>query len=399
MFVCYVLTYKRAVPMQGWPAPRTGDDPSVGLRMTFMDAPFEYVFPAIRGVQAGREYYISMCPLRLIPKIFLFDEAELVPELRAQRVLNKGRVPEIARYITGNRSTYIFSAITASVDAEVRFEALAGGAEGSRVGLLHIPMSARFIINDGQHRRAAIEMALRECPDVGNETIAVVFFLDLGLQRCQQMFADLNRYAVRPSRSIGVLYDHRDEAAELARLVVLRSPVFRDVVEMERSTLSVRSRKLFTLSAIFSATSALVAGFAGDHSFEQKGEMAATFWEEVAKQFPEWQLVRERKITAGEVRQEYIHSHGIVLQALGKVGNALLRTNDGAWKGHLKALKKVDWSRANAKLWEGRAMLGGRVQKAEQNVTLTTNLIKRFLKVPLSPEEERVEEAFQRGRQ
>ena len=68
-----------------------------------MDAPFEYVFPAIRGVQVAREYYVSMCPLRLIPKIFLFDEAELVPELRAQRVLNKGRVPEIARYITGNR--------------------------------------------------------------------------------------------------------------------------------------------------------------------------------------------------------------------------------------------------------------------------------------------------------
>jgi DNA sulfur modification protein DndB len=131
------------------------------------------------------------------------------------------------------------------------------------------------------------------------------------------MFADLNRYAVRPSRSIGVLYDHRDEGADLARLVVMRSPVFRDVVEMERSTLSVRSRKLFTLSAIYSATSALVAGFDGTQSFEAKGTMASTFWEEVAKQFPEWQLVRERKITAGEVRQEYIHSHGIVLQALG----------------------------------------------------------------------------------
>jgi DNA sulfur modification protein DndB len=35
---------------------------------------FEYVFPAIRGVQAGREYFVSMCPLRLIPRIFLFDE-------------------------------------------------------------------------------------------------------------------------------------------------------------------------------------------------------------------------------------------------------------------------------------------------------------------------------------
>ncbi|GIU78070.1 MAG: hypothetical protein KatS3mg005_1308 [Bryobacteraceae bacterium] len=59
-------------------------------------------------------------------------------------------------------------------------------------------------------------MALRECPDLGDETIAVVFFLDIGLKRCQQMFADLNRYAVRPSRSIGILYDHRDDSAELA---------------------------------------------------------------------------------------------------------------------------------------------------------------------------------------
>ena len=363
-----------------------------------MDAPFEYVFPAIRGVQATREYYISMCPLRLISKIFIFDEAELVPELRAQRVLNKGRLPEMARYITGNRTTYIFSAITASVDAEVRFEPLANGAEGNRVGLLHIPMSARFIINDGQHRRAAIEMALRDCPDVGDETIAVVFFLDLGLKRCQQMFADLNRYAIRPSRSIGVLYDHREEAAELARLVVLRSPVFRDVVEMERSTLSARSRKLFTLSAIYSATSVLVAGLDGAQTFDTKRELASEYWEEVAKQFPEWHLVRERKITAGEVRQEYIHSHGIVLQALGKAGNALLRAPTDPWKSSLKSLKKIDWSRTNAKLWEGRAMLGGRVQKADQNVTLTTNLLKRFLKVALSPEEQRVEEAFLRGK-
>src|SRR5690242_15791216 len=35
---------------------------------------FEYVFPAIRGVQAGREYYVTMCPLRLIPRLFLFNE-------------------------------------------------------------------------------------------------------------------------------------------------------------------------------------------------------------------------------------------------------------------------------------------------------------------------------------
>src|SRR4051794_1043174 len=83
---------------------------------------FEYVFPAIRGVQAGREYYVTMCPLRLIPRLFVFDEEELVPELRAQRTLNKARVPEIARYVIDNPVGYVFSALTASVDAEVQFE-------------------------------------------------------------------------------------------------------------------------------------------------------------------------------------------------------------------------------------------------------------------------------------
>ena len=46
---------------------------------------FEYSFPAIRGIQAHREYFVSMRPLRLLPKIFLFNEEEIAPEVRAQR--------------------------------------------------------------------------------------------------------------------------------------------------------------------------------------------------------------------------------------------------------------------------------------------------------------------------
>ena len=87
-----------------------------------MVAGFEYAFPAIRGIQASREFYVSMCPLRLLPKLFLFNEDEMVPELRAQRQLNKARLPEMARYVLENPDDYVFSAITASVDADVIFE-------------------------------------------------------------------------------------------------------------------------------------------------------------------------------------------------------------------------------------------------------------------------------------
>jgi len=358
---------------------------------------FEYNFPAIRGLQAGREYFVSMCPLRIIPKIFLFDEDELKPELRAQRSLNTSRVPEIARYITENPNDYVFSALTASIDADIQFESVGTEGEASRVGVLQVPMDARFIINDGQHRRAAIEQALAERPELGHETIAVVFFVDRGLERCQQMFADLNRHAVRPSKSLGLLYDHRDENAQLARLVVTRSHFFRDLVEMERSTLSARSRKLFTLSAIYKATLELLDGQGYDEDTEGAAATAAEYWEAVAEHFPEWQQVRKGKMAAGEVRKDFIHSHGIVLQALGTAGNALIRRYPKSWKRRLKALGEIDWSRSNQELWEGRAMVGGRVTKASHNVTLTTNVIKQQLELELSPDEQRAEEAYLGG--
>ncbi|MCB1093897.1 MAG: DNA sulfur modification protein DndB, partial [Verrucomicrobiae bacterium] len=176
----------------------------------------------------------------------------------------------MARYVVENPDSYIFSALTASVNAEVRFESLAGGSGAAeRVGTLTIPMSATFVINDGQHRRAAIQQALAENPALGDETIAIVMFIDVGLQRCQQMFADLNRYAVRPPPSIGVLYDHRDPMAELTRQVVNSNAFLRDATDMENSSLSRRSRKLFTLSAMHTANASLLEGIHEDE-FESR---------------------------------------------------------------------------------------------------------------------------------
>ncbi|WP_449344398.1 DNA sulfur modification protein DndB, partial [Streptomyces narbonensis] len=97
-------------------------------------AGFEYTFPAIRGIQAGREFYVSMCPLRLIPKIFIFDEDELPPELRAQRLLNKGRLPALSKYILDNPDDYVFSALTASVDGNMHFDSHSPDGAGFRTG-------------------------------------------------------------------------------------------------------------------------------------------------------------------------------------------------------------------------------------------------------------------------
>ncbi len=361
-----------------------------------MDTSFEYVFPAIRGIQAGREYYVSMCPLRLIPKIFLFDEEELVPELRAQRILNHARVPEMASYLIENKKDYVFSSITASVNGLVKFEPMGEKGEASRVGSLKIDMNSQFIINDGQHRRAAIEIALKTRPELGDETISVVFFVDRGLERCQQMFADLNRYAIRTSPSIGILYDHRDERAIMSKAVVTQSKAFKDIVEMEKSSLSPRSRKLFTLSAIHSANIAIISGQEYENT-EEAINLCCSYWNEVYRHIPEWSQVQEGNLTSGEVRQTYVHSHSIVLQALGNLGRAITELSKSQQQEQLKLLKELNWKRSNSDTWEGRCMLGGRIQKSSSNVALTTNLLKQQIGLPLTPEEERLEDAFNRG--
>ncbi len=357
---------------------------------------FEYVFPAIRGVQAGREYYVTMCPLRLIPRLFLFNEEELPPEMRAQRSLNKARIPEMARYVVENPDSYVFSALTASVNAEVRFASLTGGGgPAERVGTLTIPMSATFVINDGQHRRAAIQQALSDNPMLGDETIAMVMFIDVGLDRCQQMFADLNRYAIRPAKSIGVLYDHRDPMAAISRLVVMQTPLLNDLTEMESSNMAPRSRKLFTLSALHTANRALLDEVEPD-SLAERVDLATQFWRVVADQFPAWQQVHRGEITAGEVRQDFIHTHSIVLHAIGNVGNSLLRETSQAsvWEKRLKRLRDIDWHRNNAQTWEGRATSAGRVSKSRSNVELTTAYIRTALGMPLPPAEQRAEHGF-----
>lgn len=355
---------------------------------------FSYVFSALRGLQAGHEYFLAMCPLKLIPKIFLFDEGDIPPELRAQRVLNRARVPEIARYIAENPTEYVFSSIAASIDGKIRFEPVGSNPADANNGRLTVPMTAQFIINDGQHRRAAIEEALKDHPDLGDETISVVFFVDDGLKRSQQMFADLNKHAIRPTNSLGILYDLRDPLSQLARKLISKVPVFKGLTETEKTTISNRSIKLFTLSSIFQGTRALLNKPKTARVSPQEEDLAVEFWTEVAGHIPEWSLAQGRKVAAAELRRDFIHAHGLALHALGILGCKLISSEPKRWKDRLRGLSKIDWARSNAKLWEGRAMIGGRVSKAHNNVVLTGSVLKRALGLPLSPDEQRIETSF-----
>ena len=341
-----------------------------------------YGFDAIRGIQAGREFYVAMCPLKIIPKLFVFTEFDLPPELRAQRTLRASRIPAIKNYILNNPKDYIFSSLTASVDGTMKFEPTPSLGEGGKLGRLYVSMESRLLINDGQHRRQAIEEALQENPDLAHEMISVVFFEDKGLVRSQQMFSDLNKNAVKPTKSLNLLYDHRDEFAKFIVAISNELEIFSGRVELEKTAISNRSVKFFTLNGIADATRKFL-GIKGTKISVDEQNKTKEFWNEMTKNIPEWQLLVQKRVTASELRKEYVHSHTNLLNAIGIVGNVLQNEYPSAWKQKLASLRNIDWSRNNPE-WEGKLLIRGRMLKSKLGIELAANTILKKCGIPLS---------------
>ena len=94
------------------------------------------------------------------------------------------------------------------------------------------------------------------------------------------------------------------------------------------------------------------------------------------------------------ITENYIHAHGVALQAIGIAGADLVAQYPEDWKKRMAAFNKIDWHRSNTAIWEGRAMLQGRINKAQRQVALTANYLKITLDLPLQPDEQSLEETY-----
>lgn len=324
-------------------------------------------FPAMRGIIGKRQYFATMMALSEIPHLFKFSDWEQVtPEFRAQRVLNKSRVPEIVKYIVDNEDSYLFSSITAAYNTNVTFKPIEDGAD---IGYLEMELEdAKFLINDGQHRSAAISAALKENPGLGRERISVLLFPWESLDRAQQMFTDLNRFVQRTSKSLNILYDHRDRLSEFTIEVSEKVPVFKGMIDKEKLTIPIRSSKLFTLSTLYDANEELVGSDFDKKdakAYEEKLDFAVEYWNAVAEVIHDWEKVKKGELQAPALRQEKIDTHGVVLRALGGLGRVLREAHPKDWKQRLSALGNLDW----------RKSVGNKVNPQWENVCITAGSV------------------------
>lgn len=341
---------------------------------------FSYRFSVVKGVQANREYYIAMLPLSVISKLFRNEHDYIAPEFRAQRCINEARIPEIRDYILNNRSNYVFSALSASIDGKIEFRP---SELDESIGILEVDMEAIFLINDGQHRKAAIEAALAEAPELAHETISVVFFEDAGLKRSQQMFADLNKHAVKTTMSLSTLYDSRDDLANAVKDVVLKVEFLSKYTDKEKDNLGKNSLKLFTLANFLRANRRILKD---EVVTESDRAFLLEYWKMIFQYIVEWKQLENKQIHKCDLREDYILTLSVTLQALGRLGRYFYENQSEIDK--LKRLSNVDWLRCNQE-WNGRMIDShGKIVNNEDAIIKMCNLIKSKIGVALTREEE-----------
>jgi DNA sulfur modification protein DndB len=320
--------------------------------------------PAVRGAMGNTTYYLATVPMGAAVKLFAHDRSEdsLPSEERHQRKLNPRRIPEISEYIT-QHPDYIFGSVVVSIG---EYE---GDLYDEETDELMLPLDAVYRVNDGQHRIAGIEEALKHEPDLRHDTLAVMVLPDEELERSQQVFSDLNRTVQKTSRTLDILYDRRTPLNRITAAVVEQVPLFQGRTDHEHANVSSRSQSFTTLAAVQAANADLLGNIpSGDDTLEKQAEeLAVHFWTFITPYVKPWEDISKGDLSPQDAREKFLSSYTIALRAIASVGKQFL---SGENQKALMAFQSINWKKDNpewAKLGviqDGQVLSRGPARKA-----------------------------------
>ena len=197
----------------------------------------------------------------------------------------------------------------------------------------------------------------------------MLFYVASGTGTAEQMLSDIRRNGsepLAPRESSATSATRR----RITRELVERVEVFMEMTETVRSTISNRSLKLFTLSAIYHATETLLS--------DRQNESYKIGWHRLAfssglrspRHIPDWQRAKEREVSPAELRRAYIIRHAIALAAMaGSAGRSSDAIRD---RGNESSGPCNRWTgrEENPLLGGARAMIAGRLSKTNVSVDL-----------------------------
>ena len=195
------------------------------------------------------------------------------------------------------------------------------------------------------------------------------------------MFADLNKHAVKSTMSLSTLYDDRDNVANAIKNIVSKISFLNKYIDKEKDNLGINSSKLFTLANFLRANKRIVKDVSNT-SIEQ---FLYNYWNAIFSDIEEWNLLETKQIYKKSLREDYILTLGVTLNAFGRLGKYFLDNKLPIEK--LKELNNIDWFRGNPE-WIGRIINSqGKIINNEDAIVKLCNYFKKKLRIKLSKDE------------
>lgn len=348
-----------------------------------------YSFPAVKGIQAKKEFYIAQVPFKYLVKFFTFADESLPAELRAQRKVNIKHANEIGQYVVDNREDYVLPCLTVSVNEAMVFDPLNVNGLADRLGVIRIPLTAKLLINDGQHRRQAAEFFMKHDKTLGDETVPVTFYYDEGLERSKQIFADLNANLSKPSAAINALYDLRNPFNKFVLDALERHPSVNELVDKEQTTIGAKSEKVWSLVHWKKFVEKLLN--VKEKSFvnvdEEKLESMNQFFDlvvsELAGKIQLWQEVVNDEISSEELRNYNVAGHAVFLESVALALSCVCDSDEDTVKTAIDKIASVPTAKG-ASHWNNRCVVAGRMVKTVDSVKVTAAYLRQVAELELS---------------
>jgi DGQHR domain-containing protein len=349
--------------------------------------------PAIKGKQGGRTFYVTNLP-NAVFESFLKGVESAVEQ--SQRPLDPRHADQIAEYIRANPEEYVVGALTFAVDREVPFTKMGDQNFGSfDLGTISLGLNTKYHSLDGQHRREAIMQVQKEkeMENIGNDSTAVIFYVEPDLSRKRQMFSDMNSTSKKVSKSLNISFDNRDPFARAAKILITQHPLLIDRVEQLAPRVKADSSDFFSLSSIQDTLKKLYVGTGGrvkdstgmtDEDIIAKG---ADFFDVLVKARPEYSEAQRNQSALLKYRASTILFSSTTLRALaGAVYKATVYFDEQPGRivqdKLVTAISKIDFT-VNSKLFidAGFISAGSPTPSARnQEVIAATNAIYRSIK-------------------
>lgn len=340
-----------------------------------LDAEPRMSIPALKGRLGGVDYFVITLPYGALTRYVVPTDPNITdPRMRENRRPSPARYRVIAQYILSNPGDYRFSALTCTYGRSgttrpIDWNPSTESGPGANLGVLTLSQNDPLVIVDGQHRLGAIQEAIDRDPSLRDESIPVVLFPYISIDHAQQLFSDLNRNAKKTTKSLDILFDHRDLVNQVVQRIVLEVPFFGDRVNLEDASVPLQSSQVFTLAGIYQATKPVLDALhetgglpvLSADAMDEYVARLAEFWRVVGECFPEWGKVAAGEIDIRQTRGLYLHWNSGVLSAVGEFAAGLVREDPSDWEWRLRAtLNHPDnarWTRSSEH-WQGIATAG-----------------------------------------